>query len=199
MTVILGLTGSIGMGKTTTAQFFRALDVPVFDADAVVHDLYKSEAVDLIEQAFPGTKTNDGVDRKKLGAAVIGQPEALKKLEALIHPLVQKKRQDFIKGHQDKKTPVIVLDIPLLFETKADQLCDFVIVVTAAAELQKKRVMERGTMTLDQFETILQKQMPDAEKRARANLVIETDYGLDHARQQVEDIVRHCQAKAGNS
>jgi dephospho-CoA kinase len=199
MTVILGLTGSIGMGKTTTAQFFRALDVPVFDADAVVHDLYKTEAVDLIEQAFPGTKTNDGVDRKKLGAAVIGQPEALKKLEALIHPLVQKKRQDFIKGHQDKNTPVIVLDIPLLFETKADQLCDFVIVVTAAAELQKKRVMERGTMTQDQFETILKKQMPDAEKRARANYVIETDYGLDHARQQVEDIVRHCQAKARNS
>jgi len=199
MTCILGLTGSIGMGKTTTAQFFRALDVPVFDADAAVHDLYKNEAVDLIEKAFPGTKTDHGIDRQKLGAVVIGQAEALKKLEALIHPLVQKKRQDFIKIHQQKKTPVIVLDIPLLFETKADHLCDCVVVVTASAELQKKRVMERGTMTQDQFEAILKKQMPDAEKRARANYVIETDYGLDHARQQVEDIVRHCQAKARNS
>lgn len=198
MTCILGLTGSIGMGKTTTAQLFRALDVPVFDADAVVHDLYKTEAVDLIEKAFPGTKTEDGIDRKKLGAAVIGQSEALKKLEALIHPFVQKKRQDFIKTHQDKETPLIVLDIPLLFETNADHLCDYVIVVTAPADLQKKRVMERGTMTEDQFEAILKKQIPDAEKRARANFVIETDYGLEHARQQVEDIVRQCQTKAGH-
>ena len=198
MTIILGLTGSIGMGKTTTANMFRDLNIPVFDADAAVHDFYKSEAVELIEQAFPGTTTVQGVDRKKLGAAVIGQPEALKKLESLIHPLVQKKRHDFITLHQQKKTPVILLDIPLLFESKADPLCDCIIVVTASADLQKQRVLDRGTMSQDQFEAIVKKQMPDAEKRARANYVIETDYGLDHARQQVQDIVMLCQAKAGN-
>ena len=122
---------------------------------------------------------------------------ALKKLENLIHPLVQKSRQDFITKHQQKNTPVILLDIPLLFESKADSLCDLVIVVSASAELQKQRVLERGTMTPDQFEAIIQKQMPDAEKRARANYVIETDYGLDPARQQVQEIVTLCRTKAG--
>ena len=198
MTIILGLTGSIGMGKSTTAHMFRDYDIPVFDADAVVHDLYKNEAVDAIAQAFPETRGAYGIDRKKLGACVIGHPQALQQLEKIIHPLVQKKRQDFIVSHQKKQTPVILLDIPLLFESKADTLCDYVIVVTAAADLQKQRVLDRGTMSQDQFEAILQKQMPDAEKRARANYVIETDYGLDHARQQVQDILMLCQAKVGN-
>jgi dephospho-CoA kinase len=196
MTIILGLTGSIGMGKSTTANMFRDLGIPVFDADAAVHDLYKNEAVESIEQNFPGTRTDQGIDRKKLGSYVIGNAEALKKLEELIHPLVQKKRQDFIDFHRNHKTPLVVLDIPLLFETKAENLCDKVIVVSASQALQKQRVLERQTITEAQFEAILQKQMPDQEKRARADHIIETDEGLDSARQHVQNIVMLYQAKA---
>jgi dephospho-CoA kinase len=197
MTVILGLTGSIGMGKSTTAAMFRDQGVPVFDADATVHALYKNEAVEVIEKAFPGTRGQEGIDRKKLGTHVIGNPEKMRQLENIIHPMVQKKRQDFIDTHRRQNTPLIVLDIPLLFETKAETLCDKVIVVTAQPELQKKRLLERGTMSEEQFMALLAKQEPDEKKRARADHLIETDFGLEQARRQVQSLIELYQKKAG--
>lgn len=197
MTIVLGLTGSIGMGKTTTALMFREQGIPVFDADATVHALYQSEAVDDIEAVFPGTRGTEGIDRKKLGSLVIGQPDKMRQLESIIHPLVQAKRQDFIATHQAKKTPLIILDIPLLFETKAESLCDKVVVVTAHPDLQRKRVLERGTMSEAQLEAILAKQIPDEEKRARADHLIETDHGLEAARQQVQTLIDHYSRKTG--
>jgi dephospho-CoA kinase len=197
MTLVLGLTGSIGMGKTTTASMFREQGIPVFDADATVHALYQSEAVDDIEAVFPGTRGAEGIDRKKLGSLVIGQPDKMRQLEAIIHPLVQAKRQDFIKDHKEKKTPLIILDIPLLFETKAESLCDKVVVVTAHPDLQRKRVLERGTMSKAQLDAILAKQIPDEVKRARADHLIETDHGLENARQQVQRLIDLYTGKAG--
>ena len=197
MTVVLGLTGSIGMGKSTTAAMFRDQGVPVFDADATVHALYKNEAVEVIEKAFPGTRGQEGIDRKKLGSHVIGNAEKMRQLENIIHPMVQKKRQDFIDTHRRKNTPLIVMDIPLLFETKAETLCDKVIVVTAQPELQKKRVLERGTMSEEQFMALLAKQEPDEKKRTRADHLIETDFGLEQARRQVQSLIELYQKKAG--
>ena len=197
MTLVLGLTGSIGMGKTTTASMFREQGIPVFDADATVHALYQNEAVDTIEAAFPGTRGAEGIDRKKLGSLVIGQPDKMRQLEAIIHPLVQAKRQDFIATHQAKKTPLIILDIPLLFETKAESLCDKVVVVTAHPDVQRKRVLERGTMSEAQLDAILAKQIPDEEKRARADHLIETDHGLETARQQVQRLIDLYTGKTG--
>lgn len=197
MTLVLGLTGSIGMGKTTTASMFREQGIPVFDADATVHALYQREAVDDIEAVFPGTRGAEGIDRKKLGSLVIGQPDKMRQLEAIIHPLVQAKRQEFIATHQAKKTPLIILDIPLLFETKAESLCDKVVVVTAHPDLQRKRVLERGTMSEAQLDAILAKQIPDEVKRARADHLIETDHGLENARQQVQRLIDLYTGKAG--
>ena len=197
MTLVLGLTGSIGMGKTTTASMFREQGIPVFDADATVHALYQNEAVDTIEAAFPGTRGAEGIDRKKLGSLVIGQPDKMRQLEAIIHPLVQAKRQDFIATHQAKKTPLIILDIPLLFETKAESLCDKVVVVTAHPDVQRKRVLERGTMSEAQLDAILAKQISDEEKRARADHLIETDHGLETARQQVQRLIDLYTGKTG--
>lgn len=197
MTLVLGLTGSIGMGKTTTASMFREQGIPVFDADATVHALYQREAVDDIEAVFPGTRGAEGIDRKKLGSLVIGQADKMRQLEAIIHPLVQAKRQDFIKDHKEKKTPLIILDIPLLFETKAESLCDKVLVVTAHPDLQRKRVLERGTMSEAQLDAILAKQIPDEVKRARADHLIETDHGLENARQQVQRLIDLYTGKAG--
>ena len=197
MTIVLGLTGSIGMGKTTTASMFREQGIPVFDADATVHALYQNEAVDTIEAAFPGTRGAEGIDRKKLGSLVIRQPDKMRQLEAIIHPLVQAKRQDFIATHQAKKTPLIILDIPLLFETKAESLCDKVVVVTAHPDVQRKRVLERGTMSEAQLDAILAKQISDEEKRARADHLIETDHGLETARQQVQRLIDLYTGKTG--
>lgn len=197
MTLVLGLTGSIGMGKTTTASMFREQGIPVFDADATVHALYQREAVDDIEAVFPGTRGAEGIDRKKLGSLVIGQPDKMRQLEAIIHPLVQAKRQEFIATHQAKKTPLIILDIPLLFETKAESLCDKVVVVTAHPDLQRKRVLERGTMSEAQLDAILAKQIPDEVKRARADHLIETDHGLENARQKVQRLIDLYTGKAG--
>jgi dephospho-CoA kinase len=198
MTVILGLTGSIGMGKSTTAAMFREQGIPVFDADATVHELYRGEAVQAIERVFPGTATESGIDRKKLGSYVIGQPDKMRILETIIHPMVQKRRQDFIENHRLQKTPLIVLDIPLLFETKSEGLCDKVVVVTAHSDLQRKRVLERGTMSAEQFEAILAKQVPDHDKRLRADHLIETDYGLEQARLQVQSLIELYQKKTGS-
>jgi dephospho-CoA kinase len=186
---ILGLTGSLGMGKSTTARFFAEAGVPVHDADAVVHRLYDGEAVGAIEAAFPGTTGNGKVDRAKLGARVLGDDAALRRLEAIVHPLVQEAERRLIAEAEARGEEVAVLDIPLLFETGADRRVDAVVVVSAPPEVQRGRVLERPGMTVDKLESILAKQMPDAEKRARADFVVDSSQGFDAARAQVRAIL----------
>ena len=186
---ILGLTGSIGMGKSATAGMFAEEGVPVQDADAVVHALYEGEATPLIEAAFPGTAAAGKVDRVKLGAQVIGNPEAIQRLEQIVHPLVALKRDEFLAQSARAGADVAVLDIPLLFETGGDKRCDAVVVVSAPAEVQRERVLTRPGMTEDRFLAIQAKQMPDAEKRSRADFIVDTSRGFDAARQQVREIL----------
>jgi len=190
MMFILGLTGSIGMGKSTTAKFFAEAGVPVHDADAAVHKLYEGEATAAIEAAFPGTTADGEVDRAKLGAQVIGNPDAIRTLESIVHPLVRKAEERFLAESEASGAPIVVLDIPLLFETGAERRCDAVVVVSAPADMQRARVLERGTLSAERFETILAKQMPDAEKRRRADFLVDTSVGFDGARAQVHDILR---------
>ena len=180
---ILGLTGSIGMGKSTTAGFFRAAGVPVHDSDAVVHRLYEGEAVAAIEAAFPGTTAGGKVDRNKLAARVLGDAAALQRLEALVHPLVQE-AEAAATGEK-----IAVLDIPLLFETGGDRRVDAVVVVSAPPDVQRARVLERPGMTIEKLESILSKQMPDAEKRRRADFVVDSSQGFESARAQVRAIL----------
>jgi dephospho-CoA kinase len=187
---VLGLTGSLGMGKSATAQMFAEEGVPVHDADAAVHRLYEGEAVPLIEAAFPGTTQNGKVDRDKLGQRVLGDAAALKRLEAIVHPLVRKAEERFLGEAEDQGAAVAVLDIPLLFETGGDKRCDAVVVVSAPAEVQRERVLRRPGMSEQKFAAIIAKQMPDADKRARADFVVDSGQGLDHARAQVRDILR---------
>ncbi len=187
---ILGLTGSIGMGKSVTATMFAEEGVPVHDADAVVHRLYEGEAVPLIEAAFPGTTGNGKVDREKLGQRVLGDADALKRLEQIVHPLVAAARDKFLSDAAKNGAPVALLDIPLLYETKGEGRCDAVVVVSAPADVQRERTLARPGMTEQKLETILAKQMPDAEKRRRADFVVDTAQGFDHARAQVRDILK---------
>lgn len=196
MTLFLGLTGSIGMGKSTTAQMFRDAGVPVYDADATVHRLYAGEAAPLIEEAFPGTVTDGVVDRAKLGARVIGNDAAMKKLEANIHPLVRQEELSFRDQVMVEKAPIAILDNPLLFEMGGQNRVDGIIVVTAPAEVQRKRVLERPGMSVEKFEAILKRQTPDVEKRKRADFLIDTSLGLAAAQADVLDIIR--QVSAGN-
>jgi dephospho-CoA kinase len=186
---ILGLTGSLGMGKSTTARFFAEEGVPVHDADAVVHRLYEGEAVPAIEAAFPGVTVAGKVDRNKLGARVLGDSAALKRLEAIVHPLVQEAERRLIAEAQAAGEKVALLDIPLLFETGGDRRVDAVVVVSAPPEVQQSRVLERPGMTLEKLEAILAKQMPDAEKRRRADFVVDTSRGFEAARAQVRAIL----------
>jgi len=186
---ILGLTGSLGMGKSTTAAMFAEAGVPVHDADAAVHRLYEGEAAASIEAAFPGTTEGGKVDREKLGQRVLGDAAAMKKLERIVHPLVRQAEERFLADAERSGAPVAVLDIPLLFETGAQARCDAVAVVSAPAELQHARAFERPGMTEAKFQAILAKQMPDAEKRARADFVVDTGQGFEHARAQVRDIL----------
>jgi len=186
---ILGLTGSIGMGKTATAKMFAEEGVPVQDADAAVHALYEGKATSLIEAAFPGTTADGKVDRVKLGTMVIGKPEAMAKLEKIVHPLVAQERDGFLAGAAQAGADIVVLDIPLLYETGSDINCDAVVVVSAPAEVQRERVLARPGMTEERFAAILAKQMPDADKRARADFVVDTSRGFDSARQQVREIL----------
>ena len=187
---ILGLTGSLGMGKSTTAAMFAEEGVPVHDADAAVHKLYEGEAVKAIAAAFPGTTAGGKVDRDKLGQRVLGDAAAMKKLEQIVHPLVRQAEQRFLADAERSGAPVAVLDIPLLFETGAQARCDAVAVVSAPAELQRARAFERPGMTEAKFQAILAKQMPDADKRARADFVVDTGQGFEHARAQVRDILK---------
>jgi dephospho-CoA kinase len=187
---ILGLTGSIGMGKSATAKMFADEGVPVHDADAVVHKLYGGEATPLIEAAFPGTTQGGVVDRGKLGQRVLGDKEAIARLEQIVHPLVTKARERFLTEAERSGATVAVLDVPLLLETGGDKRCDAVVVVTAPAEMQRARAFERPGMSEDKLSAILAKQMPDAEKRARADFVVDTSRGFDDARMQVREILK---------
>ena len=186
---ILGLTGSFGMGKSTTTKFFAEEGVPVHDADGAVHALYKGKATPLIEKAFPGTTTGGKVDRDRLAQRVLNDAAAIAKLEAIVHPLVRLAEEQFLAAAERAGAAVAVLDIPLLFETGGDRRCDAVVVVSAPAEVQRTRVFERPGMTEEKFAAILAKQMPDAEKRKRADFVVDTSKGFAAARTQVRDIL----------
>jgi dephospho-CoA kinase len=188
MTFVLGLTGSIGMGKSATADLFRKLGIPVHDADATVHRLYRGRAAPLIEKAFPGTVADGTVDRTKLGAAVLNSPERLKQLEAIVHPLVREEEENFLR-RVSALAPIAVLDIPLLFETGGERRCDATLVVTAPAEVQRERVLARPGMTAEKFSAILAKQMPDVEKRRRAHFLVDTSRGFLSAEAQVRSIL----------
>jgi dephospho-CoA kinase len=192
---VLGLTGSIGMGKSAVAAMLRDLGVPVFDADAAVHELQGPDGACLepIERAFPGTTGPLGVDRQKLGAAVFGHPEKLKLLESIVHPEVAEMRRAFLADNADE--PLIVFDIPLLFETTGQHGLDAVAVVSASAPVQRDRVLSRPGMTVDKFEKILALQVPDAQKRARADFVIDTGLQIAQTREQVAALVAHVRDK----
>jgi dephospho-CoA kinase len=187
--VVIGLTGSIGMGKSTTARFFAEAGVPVHDADSAVHRLYAGDAAPIIEAEFPGVSGAQGIDRAKLAKRVLDDPEALRRLEGIIHPLVRRQEVQFLDEAERAGAPIAVLDIPLLFETGADRRVDAVVVVTAPAEMQRARALGRTGMTGEKFQALLAKQMPDAEKRRRADFVVDTSKGFDFAREQVHAIL----------
>ena len=187
--LILGLTGSIGMGKSTTAKLFVEAGVPVYDADAEVHRLYESEAAPAIEAAFPGTTLNGRVDRAKLSARVVQDAAAMKQLEGIVHPMLGASRQKFFADAEAAGAPVVVLDIPLLFETGGEKRVDAVVVVTTSPELQRERVLARGTMDAAKLDAIIAKQMPDTEKRKRADFIVDTSHGLDPVRERIRDIL----------
>ncbi len=186
----LGLTGSIGMGKSTTARMFAACGVPVHDSDATVHALYAGRATPLIEAEFPGTVVDGVVDRSLLSPHVLGKPEAMKRLEAIVHPLVREEETAFLAKAKSERRRVVVLDIPLLFETGGDKRVHGSVVVTADPDVQKSRVLARAGMTEDRFNAILAKQMPDIEKRKRAHFLIDTGLGMASAGRTVEAILK---------
>jgi dephospho-CoA kinase len=187
--LILGLTGSIGMGKSTTAKLFAEAGVPVYDADAAVHQLYEGEAAPLIEAAFPGTTAGGKVDRARLSERVVHDPAAMRQLESIVHPMLGASRQKFFDEAEAAGAPVVVVDVPLLFETGGEKRVDAVVVVTTSAELQRERVLARGTMDEEKFNSILARQLPDAEKRQRADFVVDTSHGLDPVRARIRDIL----------
>ena len=187
--IVLGLTGSIGMGKSTTARMFRDAGVPVHDSDETVHRLYAGEAARLIEKRFPGVVHDGVVDREKLAKAVLGQPDALKDLERIVHPLVRADADAFLERHRQEGARLALLDIPLLFETGGEDRVDRIVVVTAPVEVQRERVLARAGMTEEKFEAILSRQVPDEEKRRRADYIIDTGQGMDAARRRVAEIV----------
>ena len=189
MTFVLGLTGSIGMGKSATAGMFRALGIPVWDADMAVHALYRGHAAPLVEEAFPGTVEDGSVDRTKLATFVLNDPAAMKRLEAIVHPLVREDEEAFLRAARERRDRLVVLDIPLLYETDGRHRVDMVAVVTAPADIQRERVLSRPGMTEEKFEKILAKQVPDDRKRQMADFVIDTGQGMDAAEQAVADII----------
>lgn len=187
--LILGLTGSIGMGKSTTAKLFAEAGVPVYDADAEVHKVYEGEAAPAIEAAFPGTTIDGKVDRTRLSAQVVHDPAAMKQLEQIVHPMLGASRKKFFEDAEAAGAPVVVVDIPLLFETGGEKRVDAVVVVTTTPEAQRERVLARGTMDEARFDAILARQLPDAEKRKRADFVVDTSHGLDPVRERIRDIL----------
>jgi dephospho-CoA kinase len=186
---ILGLTGSIGMGKSTTAKLFIEAGVPVYDADAAVHKVYEGEAAPAIEAAFPGTTVDGKVDRARLSARVVQDQAAIKQLEQIVHPMLGASRQKFLEEAERSGAPVVAMDIPLLFETGGEKRVDAVVVVSTDAATQRERILARGTMTPEALDGILARQLPDAEKRKRADFVVDTSHGLDPVRTAIRDIL----------
>ncbi len=197
--LIIGLTGSIGMGKTETAKMFARLGVPVYDADAAVHALYERDgaAVVPIAETFPGTVKDGAVDREALSRAVVGKPHAMEILEKIVHPLVRGEQIAWLQAQALAGHPMVLLDIPLLFETGGEDKVDVIVVCSAPEAVQRDRVLERPGMTAEKLDAILAKQLPDAEKRARADFIVETDKGLDHAFGQVKRIVETLHGRDG--
>lgn len=197
--IVVGLTGSIGMGKSTIAQRFRDLGFPVCDADAVVHELYDGAAVAPIEAAFPGTTSAGRVDRVKLGQAVLGDARGLKRLESIVHPLVRAEERKFLRNAFEQGALIAVLEIPLLFETGGDARVDVTVVVSAPAEVQRERVLQRTRMTPAKLDAILVRQMPDAEKRRRADFVVDTGGSIKASHAQVDAIVEALRNRGGRA
>ncbi len=187
--IVLGLTGSIGMGKSTTARLFAEAGVPVYDADATVHKIYQGEAAPAIEAAFPGTTVNGKVDRARLSAKVVHDPAAIRQLEQIVHPMLRTYHQKFLDDAERSGAPVAVVDVPLLFETGSETRVDAVVVVTTSPENQRERILARGTMANEALDALLARQMPDAEKRKRADFVVDTSHGLDPVRARIRDIL----------
>ncbi len=187
--IILGLTGSIGMGKSTTAKLFAEAGVPVYDADAAVHRLYEGEAVPAIEAAFPGTTADGKVDRTKLSARVVHDSLAMKRLEQIVHPMLGASRQKFLSEAEQSGASVAVVDVPLLFETGGEKRVDAVVVVTTTPDVQRERILARDNMTPEKLDAILARQLPDVEKRKRAHFVVDTSHGLDPVRKRIRDIL----------
>jgi dephospho-CoA kinase len=187
--IILGLTGSIGMGKSTTAKLFVDAGVPVYDADATVHRLYEGEAAPAIEAAFPGSTVGGKVDRTRLSAQVVHDPAAIRRLEQIVHPMLGASRQKFLEDAERSGAPVAVVDVPLLFETGGEKRVDAVVVVTTTPEIQRERILARDNMTAEKLDAILARQLPDAEKRRRADFVVDTSHGLDPVRARIRDIL----------
>ncbi|TCS02457.1 dephospho-CoA kinase [Rhizobium sp. BK418] len=185
----IGLTGSIGMGKSTAAKLFAEAGVPVNDSDAVVHDLYAGEAAPLVDAAFPGTMKNGAVDRQELGRQLAQNPDGFKRLEQIVHPLVRKREIEFLQREKEAGAEMVVLDIPLLFETGAEQRVDAVVVVSADPQIQRKRVLARPNMTEEKFNMILSRQISDAEKRRRADYIVDSSHSIETARKQVANII----------
>ncbi len=193
--ILLGLTGSIGMGKSTTAKIFSEYGVPVHDSDEAVHRLYRGKAAPLVEAAFPGTTTDGIVDRSKLAEKVLGDAVALRRLEEIVHPLIRADATAYLKPHHAAGAPLAVLDIPLLYETDGRDRVDLVVVVSAPYEVQRERVLARPGMTEEKFQKILAKQVPDEEKRALADFVIDTSQGMESVREAVADIIEKLTGK----
>jgi len=192
--IVIGLTGSIGMGKSTTAKMFADEGVPVNDSDAVVHDLYRTDAVEPVGEAFPGTVKDGVIDRQELSRQLASHPENFPALEAIVHPLVRQREAEFLKRHRDAGTDLVLLDIPLLFEVKAENRVDVIVVVTCDPQIQRERVLARPGMTEEKLAMILSRQMPDAEKRKRADFLVDTGSGLDAARERVRQIIASLRA-----
>src|ERR1700726_1893651 len=187
--MILGLTGSMGMGKSTTAKLFVEAGVPVYDADAAVHKIYEGEAAPAIEAAFPGTTVDGKVDRNRLSARVVHDPAAMRQLEQIVHPMLGASRQKFLDDAEASGARVAVVDVPLLFETGGEKRVDAVVVVTTSPEIQRQRILARENMTGEKLDAILARQLPDAEKRKRADFVVDTSHGLDPVRARIRDIL----------
>lgn len=197
--LIIGLTGSAAMGKSTASAMFAARGVAVFDADRTVHALYEGAAVPVVEAAFPGTTQGGLVDRDRLRDRVLGDEAAMKALEALIHPLVKREEEGFLSEAKAAGRRIVLLDIPLLFETEAESEVDMVVVVSAPAAVQRERMLKRPGMTPERLEAMLGRQMPDAEKRRRAHFVIDTSGTLDQTRRQVDDVLRAVSGRAAGT
>lgn len=187
--IILGLTGSIGMGKSTTAKLFAEAGVPVYDADAAVHRLYEGEAAAAIEAAFPGTTAQGKVDRARLSTCVVHDPAAMKRLEEIVHPMLGASRQRFLEEAERSGARVAVVDVPLLYETGGEKRVDAVVVVTTTPEIQRERILGRENMSDEKLDAILARQLPDLEKRKRADFVVDTSHGLEPVRARIRDIL----------